>query len=366
MQIDLFALATTPSESSAVEEARRQLEICNACRYCEGYCSVFPAMTLSRAFSDGDVTQLANLCHNCRGCFHACQYVEPHEFKLNLPRALAEVRVESWEMFIWPHGLARLFQKSGVSLAAAMVGGMSLILAIAYAMRPEDGLGFYAVLSHSLMAILFSVASFLPLIVIGFGLWRYWRQVGGDRVTLAHLRVAFADAGKLKNLSGGAAQGCNYEKEDRFTMSRRWAHQAVMWGFMLCFASTVSATILHYLFGLEAPYRLFSIPKLLGVPGGVMMMLGGIELVRLKLIAEKALGAPAVWGGEMAFVLLLTIVAASGLALYAVTGSVAVRPLLIVHLGAILAFYLTLPYTKMVHAFFRLAALVRDAQTRSG
>lgn len=24
-------------------EANRQLTICNACRYCEGYCAVFPA-----------------------------------------------------------------------------------------------------------------------------------------------------------------------------------------------------------------------------------------------------------------------------------------------------------------------------------
>ncbi len=365
MQIDLFDLAAaSPSEATATEEARRQLEICNACRYCEGYCSVFPAMTLSRAFSDGDVTQLANLCHNCRGCFHACQYVEPHEFKLNLPRALAEVRVESWETFIWPHGLARLFQKRGVSLAAAMIAGIALILAAAYALRPENGQGFYAVLSHTMMASLFSLASVLPLIVIAGGLWRYWRHVGGDRVTLAHLRSAFIDAGKLKNLSGGAAKGCNYEKEDRFTMSRRWAHQAVMWGFMLCFASTVSATILHYAIDLKAPYRLLSLPKLLGVPGGILMTLGGIELIRLKIRAEKALGAPAVWGGEVAFVLLLTTIAASGLALYGATGSAALRPLLIFHLGAILAFYLTLPYTKMVHAFFRLAALVRDAQTR--
>ena len=27
-----------------VDEARRSMEICNACRYCEGYCPVFPAM----------------------------------------------------------------------------------------------------------------------------------------------------------------------------------------------------------------------------------------------------------------------------------------------------------------------------------
>ena len=26
-------------------EANRMLQICNACRYCEGFCAVFPAMT---------------------------------------------------------------------------------------------------------------------------------------------------------------------------------------------------------------------------------------------------------------------------------------------------------------------------------
>ena len=45
----------------AIEEARRQAQICNSCRYCEGYCAVFPAMHINRAFSDGDLTQLANL-----------------------------------------------------------------------------------------------------------------------------------------------------------------------------------------------------------------------------------------------------------------------------------------------------------------
>ena len=62
MQIDLL------------QEARRQAEICNACRYCEGYCSVFPAITRNKVFASGDITQLANLCHNCRGCYHAFLY----------------------------------------------------------------------------------------------------------------------------------------------------------------------------------------------------------------------------------------------------------------------------------------------------
>ena len=77
-----------------IREARRQAEICNACRYCEGFCSVFPALHRERAFSDGDIAHLANLCHDCRGCYYACQYAAPHEFDLNLPQALSNVRQE--------------------------------------------------------------------------------------------------------------------------------------------------------------------------------------------------------------------------------------------------------------------------------
>ena len=103
-------------QSEVIAEARRQVEICNACRYCEGYCSVFPDLQSKRAFEDGDITHLANLCHNCRGCYYACQYTAPHEFDLNLPKALAEVRRDSWESFAWPQPVARIFHQSGVAL----------------------------------------------------------------------------------------------------------------------------------------------------------------------------------------------------------------------------------------------------------
>jgi citrate/tricarballylate utilization protein len=60
--------------SGAEAEVARQLQICNACRYCEGFCAVFPAMTRRLDFTQADVHYLANLCHNCGACLHACQY----------------------------------------------------------------------------------------------------------------------------------------------------------------------------------------------------------------------------------------------------------------------------------------------------
>ncbi|WP_026987290.1 tricarballylate utilization 4Fe-4S protein TcuB [Fodinicurvata fenggangensis] len=364
MSINIVQGVETDQETEAIQEARRQVEICNACRYCEGYCSVFPAITRKRLFAEGDLTQLANLCHNCRGCYYACQYTEPHEFALNIPKILAEVRSESWETFAWPGGLARRFQESGVTMALLLTAGLALFFALIQFLQPESGRGFYAYLSHGLMVALFAPAFLLPLATIAISLRRYWRSVGGARVRLSQLKTAFLDAAQLRNLSGGQGQGCNFEQGTRYTDRRRWLHQAVLYGFLLCFASTSSATLMHYVMGWEAPYGFFTPPKLLGVPGGILLMIGTAGLAWLKLRAAPELGAVRVWGGEMAFVLLLFLVAATGLALYAASGTAAVSPLLAIHLGAVLTFFLLMPYSKMVHGFYRLAALVRDAQQK--
>ncbi len=55
-------------------EVERVMQVCNACRYCEGFCAVFPAMTQRLEFGKADINYLANLCHNCGACLHACQY----------------------------------------------------------------------------------------------------------------------------------------------------------------------------------------------------------------------------------------------------------------------------------------------------
>ena len=345
----------------ATAEARRQIEICNACRYCEGFCAVFPAMTRQTAFAAGDLTQLANLCHNCRGCYYSCQYTEPHEFALNIPAALAEVRVQSWERLARPQALARLFQSHGVAVAGLLVVALAWFFWALAWLKPATGEGFYAHLSHGLMVAVFLPAFLLPLVAIAASIRAYWREVGGGRVRLAHLVTALRQAARMTNLSGGHGEGCNFEDGDRYTDRRRVFHQLMMYGFLLCFAATASGTLMHYLLDWPAPYGLLTPPKLLGVPGGVMMVIGAAGLAVLKLRADPALGAARVWGGEMAFILLLGAVALTGLALYGATGTLLVAPLLALHLACVLVLFALMPYSKMVHGFFRLAALVAEA-----
>ena len=127
--------------------------------------------------------------------------------------------------------------------------------------------------------------------------------------------------------------------------------------------STASGTIMHYQLDWPAPYGPLTPPKLLGVPGGALMTAGAAYLAILKRRADPALGGDAVVG-ETAFVLLLGAVGATGLSLYAATGTTLVPALLALHLGCVLAFFLTTPYSKMAHGAYRFAALVREAQLR--
>lgn len=354
-------------QTDLINEARRQSEICNACRYCEGYCSVFPALHSQRSFSDGDLTQFANLCHNCRGCYYACQYTAPHEFDLNLPKALAEVRRDSWETLAWPGPFARAFQSHGGAIALFSIVCFAVLFWVIRSVGAADGEGFYAALSHAAMVAIFVPAFLFPLLSLAISLRAYWTLVEGEPVRVSHVVRAIKAVANMKNLASGHGEGCNYEDEDRFSQSRRYAHQAVMYGFLLTFASTSAGTVMHYVFDLPAPYGLFSVPKLLGIPGGILMTLGAIWLIALKFRADRNLADAKAWNGEIAFVFLLGFVAASGLVLY-VLGQTALMPIMLaLHLGSVLSLFLLTPFSKMAHGFYRLAALVRDAQnTQAG
>lgn len=52
---------------------------------------------------------------------------------------------------------------------------------------------------------------------------------------------------------------------------------------------------------------------------------------------------------------------ASGLALLALRDTAAIAILLAVHLGVVMAFFLTMPYGKFAHGIFRSAALLKHA-----
>lgn len=345
------------------EEAQRQLGVCNSCRYCEGYCGAFKALTRHRSFDKATVSHLANLCHNCRGCYYACQYTEPHEFAINIPALFANVRTQNWEQHVRPQLITRAMQRKiwpYVLLTALFI----VLFSVGVGAPWFSAVPFYSSISHNAMVLIFLPLFVLPVIALGAGVRRYWKSVGGERLRFEDITSALGDAATLRQLDGGQGQGCNYESGERYSSTRRWAHQATMYGFLLCFMSTSVATIYHYLLSSPAPYSFFSLPKLLGVVGGILLSAGCAKLLYLKHKADASLGSAIRLHAEYAFVGLLFLVGSTGLLLYWLKGTVLAGSLLIIHLSFVATFFVAIPYSKMSHGFFRLAALCREAQLK--
>jgi citrate/tricarballylate utilization protein len=345
--------------------------ICNACRYCEGYCSVFPAMELRRAFTSGDLSYIANLCHDCRGCYYACQYAPPHEFALNFPRALAQVRAETYREYAWPKPLAGLFHRNGmvVSLVASL--GIALVLALTAMLQSSDVLyrsngapgSFYGVIPEAAMLSVAIVTFGFALLALAMSCRNFWRDTGGGSVAQARpLLRAASDVLTLRNL-GGSGHGCNNLNE-AYSQARRYAHQALFYGFLLCLASTTTALFYEHVLGLLAPYPYLSIPVVLGTLGGLGMLVGTVGLVWIKVKSDAGPAAKAFLGADYALLALLFLSAATGLLLLVLRDTSAMGILLSLHLGVILSFFLTLPYSKFVHGIYRSAALLRNAAER--
>jgi len=344
-------------------EAARVLQICNACRYCEGFCATFPAMMRRLEFGKADVHYLANLCHNCGACLHACQYAPPNEFAVNVPRALAKVRVQTYGDYAWPGFLGRLYRHNGVTLALAAAFALALFLVLAAALNggirhaPLAG-NFYAIFPHNLLVALFGTVFVFALIALGVGVARFWREVSPGAATGPAVAEATHDALRLKYLDGGHGKGCN-EEDDAFTLARRRFHHFTFYGFMLCFAATCVATLYHYALGLPAPYPWTSLPVLLGTAGGIGLLIGPAGLLWLNLRRHPEHGDPDQRPMDRGFICLLFLTSLTGLALLALRDTGAMGLLLAVHLGVVMALFLTLPYGKFAHGIYRCAALLK-------
>lgn len=360
-------------ETEALADARRYMEICNGCRYCEGFCAVFPAMERRREFSAGDLGYLANLCHNCMGCYYACQYAPPHEFGVNVPRAFSLVRNESYAEYAWPQPLARAFARNGVvvSLVTALALALVLILLTAlqspetlYRAHPVEPGAFYAIIPLWVMQAV-GIATFgFALFALIRGGSAFWADAGRGRARVGPLALLAAlwDVLSLRNLGGGGG-GCN-DRDERFSMRRRWLHHAMFYGFLLCFAATVTGFVWHSFLGRVAPYPLLSWPVMLGTVGGVLLLIGTIGLFAMKLTADPEPQARRLLGADVGLLLLLALAAATGLLVLLLRSTAAMGMALATHLGVILALFLLLPYSKMVHGAYRALALLRNAAER--
>jgi citrate/tricarballylate utilization protein len=355
--------------TSALEETRRVVAICNACRYCEGFCAVFPAMESQREPASADFDYLANLCHNCAACYHACQYAPPHEFSLNVPRALAELRAVTYEKYAWPAPFARLFHRNGLIVSIVAAFSIASVLLLTFVLQNPEVLlaehkgpgAFYKIIPHDVIVTVAGSVFLYSILALAVGFMKYWRAgiyKLSDAARPIVLFSAVKNVATLKYLGGGHGDGCN-TKDDSFSNQRRVYHQLMMWGFILCFAATSVAATYEYVFGWIAPYPFFSAPVLLGTLGGAGLLVGPAGLVWVKLQTDPRPMLTQQFGMDYAFLALLFFISLTGFLLLGLRTTSAMGVLLALHLGFVLALFFVLPYSKFIHAVYRFAALMR-------
>lgn len=357
--------------SAHVSEVHRVLQICNACRYCEGFCATFASMTRRLDFTPKDIHFMANLCHNCGACLHACQYAPPNEFGVNIPQAMAKVRLETYTNFAWPRPLGVLYEKNGLALTMSVSVGIGLFfLAL---LQVNQGLlntntdgNFYAIFPHNALALVFGIVFLGAIFAMVISSIKFWQTIASDPATLLAGSDALHDALTLKNLGGGHQAGCN-EADDAFSLLRKRFHHLTFYGFMLCFASTSVATLYHYLFGWQAPYGYTSLPVVLGTLGGIGLVIGPVGLLYLNMKRHPLHGDKNQKPMDIGFITSLLSISITGLALLAWRETSYMGILLALHLGFVMGFFLMMPYGKFAHGIYRSLALLQNAiEVRQG
>ena len=144
-------------------------------------------MELRRTFTKGDLVYLANLCFDCRDCYYACQYAPPHEFAVNVPKLMAELRADTYREYSWPAILSGLFKRNitgrGLITVLALVIILFLVLGfmgrdILFATHLGEG-AFYRVVPYAAMTVPPLVIALYGLVVFVIGAVRFWRETGG-------------------------------------------------------------------------------------------------------------------------------------------------------------------------------------------
>jgi citrate/tricarballylate utilization protein len=352
-------------------EAERQLNICNACRYCEGYCAVFPALERRRELTEGDIAHLADLCHDCRACYTACMYAPPHQFAVNPPAILSAVRRQGYDTYVpqprWPFGAGRrgaitVAALTAVALLALLIVGVGGGAAASATGSPYHVLAYPALLLAVGLPALWSVA------VMTWAGRRYWRDTSGRGLTKPTvLLAATRQAVMLRNLRGGGAD-CAYPGDEP-SGARRRLHALVAWGFVACVGSTVAAAVSQDVAGDPPPYPVLSAPVLLGIAGGAGLIAGCAGLLLLRRQAaiadqadetDEAREDPALARRGYALLAGLLVLAVTGLLALTLRDTPAFGPVLVVHLAAVVACFAVAPYTKFMHVIYRFLALVHD------
>ncbi len=355
-----------------IKEAARQMKICNACRYCEGFCPVWDVMEYRREFAKGDIEYMANLCHDCGQCFDSCPFTPPNEFSVDIPSILSEVRAHTYEEYTSPSIAAPLLDKR-VRFSLLLLGLSFLGLLTTYFLtgNPARILGsytekgsFYEILPNIFLdAAGTMLAMFAILTWLVSGLRFINTSKNRERIRPGDLVSAIYESLGERWFRGGGA-GCNYpDREERGSYRKFVTHALVMYGFLLDLLSTASAFVEQDFLGIYPPYPILSVPVISGLAGGLMIIVGATFFLYYDSGGRNPRGKK-MESMDRIFLITLFMVSATGIMLFAMRSTALMGLFLLIHLSFVGLLFISAPYGKFIHLVYRYLSIARYHQEK--
>ncbi|MEM3193054.1 MAG: hypothetical protein QXO75_07360 [Nitrososphaerota archaeon] len=336
-------------ENNHMSEAIRQMSICNACRYCEGYCAVWDAIEFKFVLNEGYIYHLANLCHDCRDCFYACPFNEPeHEFKLNIPKVLGQVRVDTYTANVRPKFLKFALEKPILvtTLSTFIAVAVAVIYASLFGLSKFSVLPMTAIIPDFLFKSITILVYFYTIVIWSWEGLSYWFKINEK----AHLNASglirgIWDAIYHTNFRGGGT-GCKVpDQKNRYF--RLTTHSLVLFGFITALISISFYPDIYGYVGIA--YLLGSMAVSIGTAGSIYMHLTEKEGSRNQ--KQSTMDYP--------FTFLLFLAGITGVLVPISTGTIWFNWNFLIHDALIIVVFLMAPYSKFIHPVFRFISLIK-------
>jgi len=335
--------------------------ICNACRYCEGYCPVFPAMERRRVFDTRDLVYLAYLCHDCRSCYYACMYTPPHEFNINIPSLLNKTRDIVYKSSK-PETLG-IFSRNPFAYVL-------LQLFVSFVLFIPIIVGINAI--FDVLALIFFSLALLSLALLAYHIAEFYNLIFDTKtkkLSLKHIVVALYETLIHKWFYGGG-DWCYFPSIKQGSPYRLLTHILIFYSILVILAIHVIPAYLSFYLPLPisftsafvtvstSPYRdLNLVMGILLAIGSTLALLGRVLGARMQpdVVRNTYL--------DYALPIVLLSIALTGILTYLCR---LYLPMLtfyvfLVHVSLVFVAISLLPYTKLIHLAYRFIALVKNA-----
>jgi len=329
---------------SELDEAIRQYTICNACRYCEGYCPVWPTLSSMVDVKENDVVYMANLCLDHRDCYYACPYVpEVHEFKINIPEINKQLRYSTYSKLNPFAGRKYVYAALLIPLA---------IMWLLYFPKKYGSLSFYNLVPKYTIIISGILVLVYMLAVLGYALVKYRNMIGS--MYTPKLNKIFETLLDLLKHSWFSDMHYPSEKESNIRIAY---HLLIFYGFLLDFVSTLLGMLYEDILHISSPFPIQNPTVITGLAGGIFLIIGTTIALYARIFSYRKQKFVKGTSIDLYLTLTLMIVAVTGILVLVLrlNGMISSMYLmLLVHYSSIYLLFVLAPLSStFMHAIIR-------------